>query len=586
MKKTLHFFAPEIRKYKWWLVGMIMSISLVSITQSGYPFLLRKIANIFSNDPSRESEVLLHQVFLSIFGLYVCTFFLWRIFEWTIIHFESLSMRDIDQRSFAIIQKKSFRFFQEEHIGSLVKKAGRLVNAFETFFDQLSFILFRNILDILIILTIFSIQKPIIGLLFGVWSILFIGGNYFFSRWKLKYDEAVAKADSQVGGVFTDSWGNFGAVKSFAKEEEEFERVKHATSYWEKKNRKSWILNNFSFAIQSFLMISMEIIIILVLINGWKKGTTNVGDFIFFETFLIPLFRTLWDFGKNLRQLFRAIADAKEMGEILEQEEEVKDISNAPEIVVKKGDIAFHDVQFSYSGDRQEIQNISLTIPAGQSVALVGNTGSGKTTITKLLLRFFDISSGTVTIDGQNIAHVTQQSLRRSISLVPQMPELFFRSISENIAFGKTGASKEEIRKAAEKAGAIDFINALPNGFDTLVGERGVKLSGGERQRIAIARAFLKDAPILVLDEATSALDSITEKAVQGAIEALLKNRTSIVIAHRLSTILQVDRILVLEKGKIAEDGTHEELLKNKGCYAEMWEHQSGGFLQEDDVSL
>jgi ATP-binding cassette, subfamily B, bacterial len=251
---------------------------------------------------------------------------------------------------------------------------------------------------------------------------------------------------------------------------------------------------------------------------------------------------------------------------------------------VVRGDIALQNVSFAYhdaSNNDKIFNNLELFIPAGQKVGLVGPSGGGKSTLTRLLLRFDDIDNGSVAIDGQDIRQVTQASLRRSISYVPQEPLLFHRSILDNIAYGKPNATLEEVRRAASLAYADDFISSLPQGYDTIVGERGVKLSGGQRQRVAIARAILKDAPILVLDEATSALDSESEVYIQKALEELMKGRTTIVIAHRLSTIQKMDRILVLENGRIAEDGKHDKLLTQKGLYAKLWTHQSGGFIEE-----
>ena len=269
------------------------------------------------------------------------------------------------------------------------------------------------------------------------------------------------------------------------------------------------------------------------------------------------------------------------MTEILALTPEIIDRSNDT-LSVNSGEVAFKHVTFAHDGSKEALfDDFSLTIAPGERVGLVGHSGSGKTTLTRLLLRFSDVENGTITIDNQDITSVTQKSLRQSIAYVPQEPMLFHRTLRENIAYGKPDASEEDIRYAAEQANALDFIEKLPEKFDTLVGERGVKLSGGQRQRIAIARAILKDAPILVLDEATSALDSESEKLIQDALEKLMKGRTSIVIAHRLSTIAKLDRIIVLNDGSIVEQGNHQALLNQKGTYAKLWSHQSGGFIEE-----
>ena len=295
----------------------------------------------------------------------------------------------------------------------------------------------------------------------------------------------------------------------------------------------------------------------------------------------------LWEFGRNFRNFFTALADASEMAEIFEQSDFEADETSAQALTIKDGKIQFDHINFAYSGSETTnsclFEDFSLTIKAGEKVALVGESGSGKTSLTKLLFRFFEPQQGDLLFDGQNAKDFTLESLRDQISLVPQQPELFHRSVRDNIVLN-ADVSDEKLREVAQKAKSLDFIQKLPEQFDTMVGERGVKLSGGEKQRIALARAFLEDAPIVVLDEATSALDSITEKQIQTAIFDLIEDKTAIVIAHRLSTILRMDRIIVMAQGKIIEDGTHQELLDLGGNYSKMWKHQSGEFISSPSV--
>jgi ABC-type multidrug transport system fused ATPase/permease subunit len=267
------------------------------------------------------------------------------------------------------------------------------------------------------------------------------------------------------------------------------------------------------------------------------------------------------------------------MVDILKEPHEVQDARRAKPLAVSRGAIGFSDVKFSYNQTRTVLKDFNLNIEAGEHVALVGPSGSGKSTVVKLLFRFYDLDKGKILIDGQKISGVTQESLRDQVSLVPQDPSLFHRSLKENIRYGKLDATDEEVVEAAKKAHSHDFISSLSQGYDTLVGERGIKLSGGERQRVAIARAILKDAPILVLDEATSSLDSESEMLIQDALKTLMKGKTSIVIAHRLSTIMQMDRIIVMQDGRIIDQGTHQELLKRQGMYKKLWEIQAGGFI-------
>jgi ATP-binding cassette subfamily B protein len=320
------------------------------------------------------------------------------------------------------------------------------------------------------------------------------------------------------------------------------------------------------------------------MIRKWQAGNFQVGEFVLFQSIMIMLIQRLWEFGRNFRNFFTALADASEMAEVFRREDFETDANDAKPHKITRGNIDFNNLTFSYhelSPDRPKLfENFSLNIKAGEKVALVGPSGSGKSSLTKLLFRFLDPQQGKISFDGIDAMAFTRQSLRQQISMVPQQPDLFHRSIKDNITLG-SDISEQQLIEAAQKSCSLEFIENLPKQFDTLVGERGIKLSGGEKQRIAIARAFLEDAPIVVLDEATSALDSLTEKQIQVAIFNLIRDKTAIVIAHRLSTILKMDRIIVLDHGSILEQGTHQQLLERKGKYFEMWQHQSGDFLVE-----
>jgi ATP-binding cassette subfamily B protein len=332
------------------------------------------------------------------------------------------------------------------------------------------------------------------------------------------------------------------------------------------------------------LTITFHLGIALALYHLILSGKASVGTIVLAQLYLVKLAQSLWDLNRTTEKVEESLANAAEMTEIIIQQPEVNDVPTPLPFVVKKGEIEFQDVSFTYAdiqAGESLFTSVNMLIQPGQRVGLVGPSGGGKSTITRLILRFMDIQAGQILIDGQNISQVAQSDLRAAIAYVPQEPILFHRSIRENIAYGNPQATAEEIKKVARLAHADEFIDKLPAGYDTLVGERGVKLSGGEKQRIAIARAMLKKAPIVILDEATSALDSKSEKAIVGALDNLMANRTTIVIAHRLSTIRKLDRIIVLQDGQIAEDDSHTALLKAKGLYAEFWKHQSGEFIGE-----
>jgi ATP-binding cassette subfamily B protein len=337
-----------------------------------------------------------------------------------------------------------------------------------------------------------------------------------------------------------------------------------------------------SFAVQGLMTFAIELLLMYLMIRKWQAGNFQVGEFVLFQSIMIMLIQRLWEFGRNFRNFFTALADASEMAEVFRRKDFEIDEDDAKPHKITRGEIEFNSISFTYheSGtDRPHLfENFSLTIKAGEKVALVGPSGSGKSSLTKLLFRFLDPQKGNISFDGITAKAFTLESLRKQISMVPQQPDLFHRSIRDNITLG-AGITENQLIEAANKSCSLEFIDNLPKQFETLVGERGIKLSGGEKQRIAIARAFLEDAPIVVLDEATSALDSLTEKQIQVAIFNLIRSKTAIVIAHRLSTILHMDRIVVLDYGAILEQGTHLQLLEKKGKYFEMWQHQSGGFL-------
>ncbi len=344
--------------------------------------------------------------------------------------------------------------------------------------------------------------------------------------------------------------------------------------------RKAWFFGNKVDAVQAILIFIAQGAMLYIMIKLWLAGTISTGTVVLTQTYMVIIFDRMWDLGNSLTKFMKSAADMQEMIDIFEVPIDIKDPSQPETLRAEKGHLVFADAEFHYPNGKQVFSHFNLDIKPGERIGLVGHSGAGKSTITKLLLRFNDLTAGSITIDGQDIRAITQDDLHRTISYVPQEPVLFHRSLRENIAYGKQDATLEEVQEAARRAHADDFIQELEYGYDTYVGERGVKLSGGERQRIAIARAILKDAPILMLDEATSSLDSHSENLIQDAFNELMKGKTTIVIAHRLSTIQKMDRIIVLHDGAIVEEGTHAELLaRPDGSYKHMWELQAGGFI-------
>ena len=336
-------------------------------------------------------------------------------------------------------------------------------------------------------------------------------------------------------------------------------------------------------AVQGLLILIIEFLMFYYAVHYWQQGLLTLGTFVLFQIYILGLSERLWNFGKIIRNIYQGVADAKEMVEILTLPHEIKDLPTAGELKVTTGAVEFREVIFNFHQTRMVLDRINLQIRGGERVAIIGPSGAGKSTFVKLLLRLYDLTDGTILIDGQDIKQVTQISLRDQIALVPQEAVLFHRTLLENIRYGRKDATNEEVIIAARAAHCDEFVEAQPLNYETYVGERGIKLSGGERQRVAIARAILKNAPILVLDEATSSLDSHSEMLIQDALDQLMKGKTSIVIAHRLSTIRKMDRIIVIDEGRVREIGSHDELINlENGLYRKLWELQAGGFLREN----
>lgn len=429
-----------------------------------------------------------------------------------------------------------------------------------------------------IVISVMS-QNKLLGIVFLFWFIFFTLISYFLAEYKTKFDEDVASHGSVVQSYFADVFSNIITVKNFAGRAFEFKNFSRLTEENKEKRKRAWYLGNFQTTTQSVLVLFLEVLGLYLAIDMWTKGQVSGGFVVMLQMYMFTIVEYTWNIGDSIKSFATALASAKEMVEIFEAPIDIEDPVKPEKCKIKDGNIVFDNITFEYKDGKDVFKKFKLEIPAGQKVGFVGHSGSGKTTITNLLLRFEDVQAGAIKIDGQDIRNITQDDLRRNISYVPQEPALFHRSLQENIMYGNPKASKLAMLEASKKAHADEFIREFKDGYDTLVGERGVKLSGGQRQRVAIARVMLKDAPILVLDEATSSLDSISENLIQSAFDEAMNGRTTLVIAHRLSTVKKMDRIIVLEKGKIVEDGGHEELLAKGGHYFKLWQAQKDGVI-------
>ncbi|WP_050385496.1 ABC transporter ATP-binding protein [Bradyrhizobium pachyrhizi] len=501
----------------------------------------------------------------------------------TIVPFTLKTMSDVGQQAFMRVQRFSTDWHANSFAGSTVRKITRGMWALDLLNDTILMALLPSVVVLVGSMILLGVHWPQLGAVIAVGSVIYVAMTMVF---QVRYVAPAARVsnawDTKVGGTLADALTCNAVVKSFGAETREDMRLDGVISRWRRRVRRTWFRYNHTSTAQLVVLLCFRASVIGGAILLWAQGRATPGDVTYVLTSYYIIHAYLRDVGMHINNLQRSVNDMEELVQIHGEPLGIVDADDAGTIDIQGGRIVFDDVTFHYGGHRRPLYDaLSVDIDAGERVGLVGRSGSGKTTFVKLVQRLYDVSGGRILIDGQDIARATQQSLRSQIAIVQQEPILFHRTLAENIAYGRPGASMEAIEQAARLANAHDFIMRLPKGYGTLVGERGVKLSGGERQRVALARAFLADAPILILDEATSSLDSESEALIQQAMERLMKGRTSIVIAHRLSTVRSMDRILVFDRGEIVEQGTHEVLAARPGgIYRGLFERQATEFGQ------
>lgn len=583
MFSTRAFVFRMIKPLRWHLVGLWVVGVIWAVDLSFRPYLIKMMLdriNITAPDETVHAIGLIAAIYIVASLALSLIFRIWNIIRRNLVPRLKANITEFMMQH---MLRHSYSYYQNNFAGSLANKindvAYGLPQVVEITFD--SFI--SNFMAIVVAMVVIFTVRPMICLMFFIWISLFLWGSYYFAKKAHGLSDRASELRSQLTGKIVDILGNMNVVRLFANRRLEEKHVKAWTHDAMNAERAfDWVLI-LMFAFQSLSFVVLQALTLVYLLYSRQHGLITIGDFALVLTINIYIVDNLWNIGQQFNQFAEQLGKVSQGLRIVFNDHEVKDVAAAAILKMKKGQIEFKEVTFEYQKASPLFYHLNVQIKAGESVGLVGYSGSGKTTFANLILRLFDVQQGAILIDDQDIKMVTQDSLRAQISLIPQDPTLFHRTLMDNIRYGNIEATDQQVIHAAKKAFAHEFIMKLPEGYQSLVGERGIKLSGGQRQRIAIARAILKNAPILLMDEATSALDSVTEGFIQKSLLALMQKRTTLVIAHRLSTLLHMDRILVFDQGKIIEQGSHQELLALNGFYAKLWQAQIGGLLPTVD---
>jgi ATP-binding cassette subfamily B protein len=568
--RTMKTMLPYLLEFKGRVTIVVILLVLAKLTSVAIPLALKEIVDAMDKP----------KVMLAVPVMLVIGYGLLRLFSTLFGEIRDAVFAKVTQRSirrvaikvFAHLHNLSLRFHLERQTGGVSRDIERGTRGISFLLTFLLFNILPTLLEIGLVAAILFVKySPWFAIITFVTLVIYIAFTLFITEWRMVYRRTMNDMDSQANTRAIDSLLNYETVKYFGNEKYEVERYDEQMSKWE----VSAVQNQTSLAAlnagQSAIIAVGVTLLMLLAADQVVKGKMTVGDLVLVNVFMLQLYMPLHFLGFVYREIKNALADMERMFKLLNENREIEDSSNALPLDLNRGLVEFKNVAFSYDPERKILSDVSFEIPSGNTVAVVGASGAGKSTLSRLLFRFYDVGSGSISIDGQDIRLVTQASLRASIGIVPQDTVLFNDSIYYNIAYGRPGATREEVMQAAQSAHIHSFIESLPQGYETMVGERGLKLSGGEKQRVAIARAILKRPAILIFDEATSALDSKSEKAIQDELRNVARNRTTLVIAHRLSTIVDAHQILVMDKGRIVERGSHRELLGQQGIYAQMW---------------
>jgi len=568
--KVIRSLVPYLLEFKWRVTFVIILLVASKLANVVVPLALKEIVDAMS----KPQAMLAIPVFL------IAGYGLLRLFSTLFGELRDALFAKVTQRAirrvalqvFEHLHSLSLRFHLERQTGGVSRDIERGTRGISFLLTFLLFNILPTLLEIGLVAAILFVKyNPWFAIITFATLVLYIAFTLIITEWRMVFRRTMNDKDSKANTRAIDSLINYETVKYFGNEKYEVLRYDEQMKDWETsavKNQTSLAALN---AGQSIIIAIGVTLLMLLAADEVVKGNMTVGDLVLVNVFMLQLYMPLHFLGFVYREIKNALADMEKMFRLLDANREIEDAPDAPSLQLDKVMVRFEGVTFSYDPTRQILHGVDFEIPSGHTVAVVGSSGAGKSTLSRLLFRFYDVDSGCISIDGQDIRNVTQNSLRASIGIVPQDTVLFNDTIYYNIAYGKPNASRDEVIRAAQSAHIHHFIESLPQGYDSMVGERGLKLSGGEKQRVAIARAILKDPAILIFDEATSALDSKSEKAIQDELRNIAQNRTTLVIAHRLSTVVDAHQILVMDKGRIIERGTHRELLSQQGVYAQMW---------------
>ncbi|MCF7816002.1 MAG: ABC transporter ATP-binding protein/permease [Candidatus Pacebacteria bacterium] len=577
----IRFWWFVVRGNKKYLITSLVALTFAQFATTSVPFIVRSIIDTATNASNGIGEVsdVWFWVIMHVLAMIVL-FIGWRLSGFfgaaLVTHTNASAYKTL----FKYLTRHSYTYFADRFAGSLSSKITHASEGVQSLTEAFLWNYYNATLSIFLTLGYMYMTSPIIALIFFGLIVVLIPLNIKLAQHRRPYVVAYSHQATKARGYGVDAITNMAAVRQFVRGPHEDDRFSEQIDHMRSLNLKQWHMSEWTLLINNVLIVVFEAAVLFITVRLWILDTITTGDLVMIITLMIGIQGTLVFIGSIMNGFIRRYGEIEEGLTDILTSHEITDNERAQSITDIRGEIDWKHVRFDY-GEMPVFEDFNLLIKPGERIGLVGESGAGKTTFISLLLHQHEVAGGTIAIDGNDISLITQDSLRENIAVVPQEPMLFHRSIRENIAYGKPNATDEEIFEVAKKAQAHEFITSLSKGYETLVGERGVKLSGGQKQRIAIARAMLKNAPILVLDEATSALDSESEVAIQKALHELMEGKTVIAIAHRLSTLREMDRIIVLEAGKIIEDGTHSKLSKAGGIYSRLWKHQAGGFLLE-----